>query len=54
VEREDKTEVMKGRWFVGSQSIQEIEGTAEQLIGHDGVGNTLEGSRRGCSDGQME
>jgi len=32
--------VIKGGGALKVTSIEEIEGTAEQLIGHDGVGNT--------------
>jgi len=39
-ESEDKTEVIKGGGALKVASIEKIEGTAEQLIGHDGVGNT--------------
>jgi len=32
--------VIKGGGALKVASIEKIEGTAEQLIGHDGVGNT--------------
>ena len=42
--------MIKGGGALKVASIEEIEGTAEQLIGHDGVGNT---HRRGVGGGVL-